>query len=189
MKNKLIELSAVCTALFLVFALSGCPQSHDDLLTLEEALGGSSGGYIIQAEDGTPHGDKITKDGTKGEGTIGTCMNELQEADGSEHYFTLDLPPEVANGSYIVKFRYASGMDTFGINFTVVNISSEVVYTTGVVGMSDTESEGHNDGWNLTNVFNYADSTVPVQLKAYDTLKIWSMTHGCIDFIKLEQVD
>jgi hypothetical protein len=36
MKNKLSEILIVFTTLFLAFALAGCPQAHDNLITYEE---------------------------------------------------------------------------------------------------------------------------------------------------------
>jgi hypothetical protein len=177
MKNKLTGLLAVYAALFLVFALAGCPQAHEDLWTLEEAL--VEDPSIIQAEIGTPSGSVRAE--AKGSGTVGTAMNELNpEGDGSTNYFTLTLPDSVAKNTYVIKFRYASGNDNFGVKFTV---NGGDVQTTGTVGKSDTS---FNNGWDLGTTFDLAESD-PVELKAGDELKIWTTDWGCIDFIKLEE--
>jgi hypothetical protein len=180
MKNKLTGLLAVCAALFLVFALAGCPQSYDDLPTLEEKLlGEAGGGYIIQAEDGTPYGS-VTNNGPKGEGTIGNCMNELNpEGDGSTNYFMLTLPGNIPNGSYTVNFRYASNNDdaNFEIKFTV---NGGDVLTTGTVA---------NNGWDLGTDLDFATYPDPVALQGGSTLKVWTTNWGAIDFIYLEPVN
>jgi hypothetical protein len=172
MNNKMIRLFAVFAVLFPVFALSGCPLAHDDLLTLDEVF--KTDRNIIQAEDGEIHGS-VKNGGTKGPGTVGKCMDELNpEGDGSTNYFILTLPDGISGGKYTVKFRYASGGDGFGIKFTV---NEEAEQTTGVVA---------NNGWDLGDAHNFAGSQAPVELKAGDKLKIWTLAWGCIDYIKLE---
>ncbi|MDR2738261.1 MAG: hypothetical protein LBB68_00280 [Treponema sp.] len=176
MKNKPIEILIVFTALFLVFTLAGCPQAHDDLLTLEEVF--KQAGVIIQAEDGEPHGGKVTNAGPKGSGSVGNVMNELDpEGDGKDHYFTITLPNYISSGNYTVNFRYASGMDDFKIKFTVNG--GETVWETVVAP---------NNGWELGSSHDLIAPTSPVELKGGDTLKVWTTNWGCIDYIKLETV-
>jgi hypothetical protein len=175
MKNKPIKILTVFAALFLTFALTGCPQAHNDLPTLEESFSPARG--YIQAEDGEPHGG-VKNTGAKGSGTVGKCMNELNpDGDGKEHYFTITLPSAVSGGNYYVKFRYASGSDNFGIKFTVNEGDAK---ETGVVS---------GNGWDLGSSHDLAGVKDPIPLKAGDKLKIWTTGWGCIDYIKLESAD
>jgi hypothetical protein len=174
MKNKILKIFAVFAALFLAFVLAGCPQAHDDLLTLEEIF--TPEGGVIQAEDGEPHGGKVTNAGNKGSGTVGRCMNELNpEGDGNEHYFTITLPGAISGGNYIVKFRYASGNGNFAVKFTVNG------------GDVQTPGTGPGNGWDLGFSHDFVASPGPVSLKAGDKLKVWTTDWGCIDYIKLEK--
>jgi hypothetical protein len=174
MKNTLIKTFVAVAALFLVFALAGCPQAHDDLLTLEEVFK-EMGGVIIQAEDGEPYGS-VTNNAAKGSGSVGNVMNELNpEGDGATNYFTITLPDSISSGNYTVNFRYASGTDDFKIKFTVNG--GETVWETGVAP---------NKGWELGSSEDLIAPVSPVALKGGDTLKIWTTNWGCIDYIKLE---
>jgi hypothetical protein len=173
MKNKPIKTLVVFAALFVVFALAGCPQAHDDLLTLDEVFQ-KAGGIFIQAEDGTPHGS-LTNNGDKGSGTVGKVMNELNNTgDGTEHYFTIKLPEYISSGSYTVNFRYASGTDDFKVKFTVNG--GETVWETGVAP---------NIGWDLGASHDFIAPSEPVPLNGGDELKVWATNWGCIDYIKL----
>ncbi|MDR2070108.1 MAG: hypothetical protein LBP81_01635 [Treponema sp.] len=176
MKNTVIKTLAALAALFVVFALAGCPQSHDDLLTLEEALKllPEPEEEIIQAEDGVPSGS-VTNNGAKGSGSVGNVMNELNpDGDGATNYFTITLPDSISSGSYIVKFRYASGADDFQVKFTVND--GDTVWETEVAP---------NNGWELDSDKDLIAPADPVELKGGDTLKVWTTDWGCIDYIQL----
>ncbi|MDR1129294.1 MAG: hypothetical protein LBL20_08285 [Treponema sp.] len=168
MKHIINKLSTAAFAGLCVFVFFGCPTNYPDLPLL--------GGGLIEIETGEIFNKDGTPRGWGGRGASGgRCADNINSVDSDQGYVVLKLPEDIEAKEYTVKFRYATGEESFAVKFTVNN--GDAIFT------NKTEA---GNGWDFAASHDLLATTEKVPLKGGDELKIQTSGYGAIDYLYLE---